>query len=83
MSFPCGTISASRKLPFPGDFYGEGEESPFITLRSAGLGGGTGFSGQGNPGPTPWGLGAGAAGRGAGRGPPGVEAGAALTLQKV
>lgn len=45
MSFPCGTISASRELPFPGDFYREGEECPLITLRPAGLGGGTGFSG--------------------------------------
>ena len=36
MSFPCGTISASRKLPFPGDFCGKGEECPRVTLRPAG-----------------------------------------------
>lgn len=45
MSFPCGTISASRKLPFPGDFCGEGEECPRVTLRPPGLGGGAGVPG--------------------------------------
>ena len=45
MSFPCGTISASRKLPFPGDFCGEGEECPRVTPRPRGLGGGAGVPG--------------------------------------
>lgn len=54
MSFPCGTVRASRKLPFPGDFCGEGEECPRVTLRPPGLGAGLGSrgdSGAGSPGP--------------------------------
>lgn len=43
MSFPCGTISASPKLPFPGDFcWKEGGECPRITLRSLTWGWGPG-----------------------------------------
>lgn len=71
MSFPCGTISASRKLPFPGDFCGDGEECPRVTLRPPGLGGrgwGPGVTqGPGSAGPR-GGRGEGAAGRGVGRG---------------
>ena len=51
MSFPCGTVRASRKLPFPGDFCGEGEECPRVSLVwGAGLGS-RGDSGAGSPGP--------------------------------
>lgn len=45
MSFPCGTISASRKLPFPGDFCGEMGRMLVVTPKPAGLGDGTGVPG--------------------------------------
>lgn len=62
MSFPCGTISASRKLPFPGDFCGGMGRMPVVTPKPAGLEGGTGVPGRlglANPEPH-WSLGEGA-----------------------
>jgi hypothetical protein len=46
MSFPCGTISASPKLPFPGDFcWKEGGRMPPNHPEESSLGLGVGSRG--------------------------------------